>query len=156
VRRVNVLVSDLGVDLSGPGLQDLGPQVFEDQSFQNFDRTGLAAGETLSFEVRGAAGTAATAGTGAPRLETSTTGLAIGLGGLALALVGIGLWLYRRPARPDPAAEREALIQAIADLDDAYAAGEIDPADYAAERAALKADLLELWDEPGNAEAGAE
>jgi hypothetical protein len=152
VRRVNVLVSDLGVDLSGPGLQDLGPQVFEDQSFQNFDRAGLAAGETLSFEVRGAPGTASTAGTAAPRLETSTTGLAIGLGGLALALVGIGLWLYRRPARPDPAREREALIQAIADLDDAYAGGEIDPADYAAERAELKADLVELWDESGDAE----
>jgi hypothetical protein len=155
VASVNVLVSDLGVRLTGPTLVNLGAQDFQGEAFQNFSAAGLAAGQALTFEVTGAAGTGTAGGApgGLPGLANSTsTGLAIGLGALALALLGIGVWLYRRPgqpaeaAAPDLAARREELLQALADLDDAYAAGEVDQADYVAERADLKAELQEIWE----------
>jgi len=67
------------------------------------------------------------------------------LGALALVLLGAGFYLYRRPARPDRAATRDSLLDALAQLDDAYAAGEVAAADYAAERAELKAALQRVW-----------
>jgi LPXTG-motif cell wall-anchored protein len=145
VDTVNLLVSDLGVDLTGPNLQNLGQETFQGQSFQNLVQIGLGSGEALTFEMTGAPNTAGSGG--APAVATGdSTSLAIGLAGLAGALLGIGYWLYRRPARPDPAALREDLLQAIAELDDAYAAGEVARDDYAAERAQLKADLVKVWD----------
>jgi len=149
VTSVNVLVSDLNVSLSGPNLLDLGAQNFQGQTFQNFSLSGLAAGDTLNFEVTGAAGTGGTAGEPAVAVGDST-GLAIGLGALAVALLGIGVWLYRRPARPDPARLREDLLQALVELDDAYEAGEVARDDYLAERAQLKADLVKVWETNGN------
>jgi hypothetical protein len=144
VTSVNVLVSDLNVSLTGPNLLNLGAQNFQGQSFQNFSRSGLAAGDALAFELTGAVGAGGTAGEPAVAVGDST-GLAIGLGALAVALLGIGVWLYRRPARPDPARLREVLLQALVELDDAYEAGDVARDDYLAVRAQLKADLVKVW-----------
>jgi hypothetical protein len=147
VVSVNVLVSNLSVSLSGPDLLDLGPQDFQGTSFQNFSRGSLAAGEAFAFELAGAAGASTGGDTGQPALVTGdSTGLAIGLGAVAVVLLGIGIWLYRRPARPDPARLRADLLQALGELDDAYEAGEVARDDYLAERAQLKADLIKVWD----------
>ena len=150
VASVNVLLSDLGVKLEGSDVVSLGPQTFQDQTFQNFSRTGLAAGETLTFAVSGTADGGATAPVSgdtpsAGLQSTSATGLAVGLGALAVALLGVGVWLYRRPATVDPAARREELLAALAELDAAYAAGDLAQADYVAERAELMAELKSIW-----------
>jgi len=143
VASVNVLVSDLSVSLTGPNLLNLGAQNFQGQAFQNFSRSGLAAGDALAFEVTGAAGAG---GPAEPAVALgNSTGLAIGLGALAVVLLGIGVWLYRRPARPDQARLREDLLQALVELDNAYEAGEVARDDYLAERAQLKADLVKVW-----------
>jgi hypothetical protein len=113
VASVNVLLSDLGVKLEGPSVAYLGPQTFQDQTFQNFSRTGLAAGETLSFDISGTAGSGATApasGNSAARPSSSAGELAVGLGALAVALLGVGFWLYRR--RPGTRPRREELLAA--------------------------------------------
>jgi mono/diheme cytochrome c family protein len=153
VANVNVLVSDLGVRLAGPTLASLGSQDFQGEAFQNFSAASLAAGQALTFELTGAPGTGTAGGAPAalPGLANgTTTSVAVGLGALALALVGIGFWLYRRPAQAaaahDPAVRREELLQALADLDDAYAGGEVDQAEYLAERASLKTELQEIWE----------
>ncbi|MDX9955288.1 MAG: hypothetical protein RBT75_14385 [Anaerolineae bacterium] len=66
----------------------------------------------------------------------------LGLFALALALLW-ALWLWRpRPLPPAPAALRPQL-QALAALDAALAAGELDAAAHAQQRAALKAALRE-------------
>jgi hypothetical protein len=151
VGTANLLVSDLGVTLTGPGLQNLGPETFQGQAFQNLSRASLAAGDSLSFEMTGKAGTAGSGSAlgSTPAVVTgSSTGLAIGLGALAVSLLGIGFWLYRRPAQADPAALREDLLQAIVELDDAYAAGEVARDDYVSERAELKAELAKVWVTP--------
>jgi len=143
VTTANLLLSDFGVRLSGPGLVDQGPQNFQGQPFQNYIGTGLPAGQALAFDLEGAAGTGATTPPGLSSSETAN--LSIGLGALALVLLGAGFYLYRRPARPDRAATRDSLLDALAQLDDAYAAGEVAAADYAAERAELKAALQRVW-----------
>ena len=146
VANVDVLVSDLGVQVSGSQLQNLGLQNFQGQSFQNFNAAAIAAGQTLNLSVSGKAGTGATAPDGV--LNNNGT-LAIGLGALALALGGIGVWFYRRPRAPAAGAaagrDKEDLLAAIAELDDEYAAGQMLEAQYQKERAALKRDLKKVW-----------
>jgi mono/diheme cytochrome c family protein len=144
VSNVDVLVSDLGVQLSGPQLQNLGLQNFQGQAFQNFSSGAIARGETLGLSVSGKAGTGATAPTGV--LNSSTGTLAIGLGALALALAGIGLWLHRRPrAQVEAARNKEDLLEALAELDDAHAAGQVAEAEYHKERGEMKQELIKLW-----------
>jgi mono/diheme cytochrome c family protein len=146
VSNLDVLVSDLGVNLSGTQLQNLGIQNLQGQAFQNFaTASALAPGQSLDFQVSGKAGTGATAPTGV--LNSATGTLAIGLGALALALLGVGVWAYRRPAAQAQAAQtKEDLLEAIAELDDAYAAGEMVAAQYQKEREQLKDELKKVWD----------
>jgi mono/diheme cytochrome c family protein len=154
VSNVDVLVLDLGVQVTGNGIQNLGVQNFQGQSFQNFSAGALAAGQTLGLLVAGKAGTGATTPTttGTAVLNNPTATLAIGLGALALVLAGIGVWVYRRPragtqtARAQTAHTKEDLLEAIAELDDAYAAGEVTEAAYQKERGQLKRDLKKVWE----------
>jgi len=61
------------------------------------------------------------------------------------------LWWYRRPeparvrpVQPLESESRQMLLQQIADLDRARAAGQIEESDYQVRRAALKERVLEL------------
>ncbi len=147
VANVDVLVSDLGVQVSGPQLRNLGLQNFQGQAFQNFNAAAIASGQTLNLSVSGKAGTGATAPNGV--LNNGNGTLAIGLGALALALGGIGVWFYRRPrtlaAGAAAGRDQEELLEAIAELDDEYAAGKMPEAKYKKERATLKRDLKKVW-----------
>jgi hypothetical protein len=85
----------------------------------------------------------------APPSAANPAGLAIGLGALVLALAGIGFWLYRRPrAKAAAARSKDDLLEAIAELDDAYAAGDMPEAEYQKERELLKRELLRVWGRP--------
>jgi mono/diheme cytochrome c family protein len=145
VANLDVLVSDLGIQLAGPQLQSLGVQNFQGQAFQTFSAGALPAGQTLDLQVSGKAGTGAIAHTGVSNNNTTAT-LAIGLGALALALLGLGVWIYRHPRSQARAAQtKEDLLAALAELDDAYAAGELAEADYHKERGDLKSELKKVW-----------
>jgi hypothetical protein len=71
---------------------------------------------------------------------------------LGLVVVVIGVWFYRRQSGPQagpaaaPARRRseDELIQAIADLDDAFENGEVEEPVYQRRRAKLKAQLVEV------------
>lgn len=70
----------------------------------------------------------------------------------ALAVVlGGAFYFYRsrqtatEPDEDEPEYDKETLLQAIADLDDQFDAGEIDEADYKAERQRLKTMLMDVW-----------
>ncbi len=74
--------------------------------------------------------------------------------GVGLVIVGVvGLVLWQRSEKKKPAAaentdaQREALIDQIAALDDEFADGQIDEINYKAKRAKLKEKLLKLMEE---------
>jgi hypothetical protein len=108
----------------------------------------LAAGDTVTFQLSGQPGSAA-ASPGTTALTASRSlGIGIGLGAVALVLVGAGLWwLQRRRATGAEPESREGLLQAIADLDDDFEAGNMSEAEYRRVRTRLKAKLIRLMEE---------
>lgn len=157
-----VILPDAGVEVSGDGWIAGEPQQMgQAGSFLNYSRTGMAAGEALTVELDGRPRQVATATGGATVNRNQTTELIIGAAAL-LVVAGGGAWAYRSwqqrsagpatvvtetPAAPPPPAADEVgtLLQAIADLDNAYEAGQIPEADYQAQRADLKQRVAALW-----------
>ena len=143
VEAVNLLVADLNVTVTGDALMNQGPQVFQGEQFQNFIHGPLGAGQQLAFEVRGEPGATVGGGATAPNPLADTSNLAVGLGALGVTLLALGFLLYRRkPAAPR---SREDLLQALAELDDEFAAGDVPEADYRRERTQLKEELTLVW-----------
>ncbi|MEI2608624.1 MAG: cytochrome c [Candidatus Promineifilaceae bacterium] len=75
------------------------------------------------------------------------------IGVVALLIVGGGaFYIYRTrqasaiTSADEPVWNKEELLQAIADLDDEYATGEMSEGEYRAERQRLKLLLLDLWE----------
>jgi hypothetical protein len=136
ISAVVVLLAQTGVTAQGAGLQDLGMQQMSGQAVHTYEGGAVPAGQTLKIEL-----------TGKPQGESSTAGggwtnTAIGLGTLAVVLIVAGLWWFRPRIGPWRAEDStEALLDAIADLDDALEAGRIDAARHRERRDALKQQL---------------
>ncbi len=146
VSALNVLLPEGGVQLRGGNLQDRGVQDIQGNSFRTYDASGVAAGEMVSFQLSGRPASAASG----PSLLTASdpASFVIGLGALALVLAGAGTWWFRRLRTPEAEpASREDLLQAIADLDDDFEAGDIGEGEYRRERARLKTKLSKLMEE---------
>ncbi len=163
IDRLNVMVVD-GPEVT-TDLQSLGPQTVSEQQWNSFEGVDLPADEPISLRLADLSAVAA-APAAAPTPARSNTsqavisfnpGLLIGVGVAALlaALALLLAYLLRRPAEAaqqpalvasaaalDPAAERQRLAAAIAQLDDLYAAGEIGADSYQRTRAAQKRSLL--------------
>jgi hypothetical protein len=140
IGAVVVLLPPNGVTAVGPGLQDLGAQEMGGQAVHTYEGRAIPAGQALEIELNGQ-----------PQADSSTAGgvggwtnIAIGLGTLAVLLIVAGLWWFRPHVRPSRAEDTtEALLSAIADLDDALDAGRIDAAKHRSRRDALKEQLRE-------------
>jgi mono/diheme cytochrome c family protein len=162
VERTNVVLAASGVTLSGDGgwAEEAGGAM--GGVFPSFSRSAIGAGDTISLTLSGdpvaiaMPGCDSTTATTGPTARNRTTELVIGGGALLLALAG-GLFVLRSRQQRQPGDEvedgagyeeldREALLEEIATLDDAFEAGEIDEATYQRERAALKEALLAVWD----------
>jgi mono/diheme cytochrome c family protein len=161
--RLNVLVVD-GPEVT-TDLQSLGPQTVSEQQWNSFERVDLPADESISLRLANlSAAAAAVAPAPAPARPNASTAvvsfnpgllIAVGVAALLAALAVLGAYLLLRPAAAaeqpalaapatvlDPAAERQRLAAAIAQLDDLYAAGEIGADSYQRTRAAQKRSLL--------------
>ncbi len=156
VDSVVILVPEGGPEVSGEGVQDMGLREITGTSVQNYGAGPYEAGDILKVSLRGRP----------PKTEGASTpvtwqNVVIGLGALGLALVAVGLWwrsaaLKRsedfeeealEEAAAEPAAggeDRESLLRAIAELDDAFEAGELEEQEYHQRRQALKERLVAL------------
>ena len=167
VDNLSVLVVD------GPkvetDLQETDPQTIQDQLWNNFVTTNVAAGQDIKLRLSGlqrADATAAGAMPATPALTTAVVayhppivaGVALVTGILAL-VVFVAYVLRSKPQHAVAVApagtstsadgdERQALLQSIARLDDMYAAGELGEDNYVVLRTAEKRRLVQLSEPP--------
>ena len=101
----------------------------------------IAAQGSLIFDIRGQPRAAALPG-------SDIGGIVFGVAGVIVALgLGYLLAMRLRSARAIPVnVERQQLLGAIAQLDDAYAKGDINERAYTRRRAELKAQLKDIWE----------
>lgn len=139
VQAVVVLLPAEGVTADGEGLQDLGVQQMGGQMVHSYASGAIAAGGALGLRVSGKPKSSEAASSG------SLTNLAIGLGGLGSLLIVAGLWWFRprragRVSGQNSPADSDAdrLIDELAELDDAFAAGGMDEPAYRSRRETLK------------------
>jgi hypothetical protein len=164
IAKLSVLVT------AGPKVQtelaDQGQQTVNEGQWNNFGADNLPAGQEISLRLSGLERASAT-DAGAPAAPASSAmvlsynpGVLIGVTVLAfvVAFVILGAYFFRKPpeepgapalsplSQPesgeDLAAKRQQLLESIAQLDDAFAAGDIDRARYDNLRAAQKRSLL--------------
>jgi hypothetical protein len=145
--NVNLVVPEVGVSLAeGDGWVSGGSQTMEGGTVTSYAQMNIPAGQELvmNLEGRPRIGNTATANL----VGGNTLELVIGLGAAAL-VIGIAAVVIRR-WRLEPEEEyldRDQLLQEMADLDDAYEAGEIGEADYHSQRQEIKDELMALWED---------
>jgi len=151
---LNVLINNVGAVIESEQLSDQGLIERSGQSYRNLVGTNLAAGQEvvlrfshLPGEEVGLIPLSEASGGVVSEGTDSLLWLVPVLGAIA-AVGGLGYALRRRAAiMPAPTArgrKQEKLLQALASLDDAHAAGELDDDAYIAQRAILKAELLAM------------
>ena len=151
--HVRVFVPD-GMKAEGDQLTDEGLQDIQGLSYQSYFAGGLNAGDMLNFTVSGSPKDTA-AGTEA---STPKNSLLIGAGGLGLALILVGAWMFLRDRNrvdeeledeeeddeEDEFESSEDVMDAIIALDDLYRAKKISDDAYQSRRAELKEILKEM------------
>lgn len=152
VESLVVLSPDVGVTVSGEGLESSGVQDVQGVPYEMFTGGSMSAGQTLAISLSGKPdlGGAAVVSTG------SSSNMALGLGALGVALLGVGFWLFRRANRNAPVEEAEdeneedvsveemdseSLMDAIIALDDHFKSGGLPEEAYLRRRAVLKEQL---------------
>jgi hypothetical protein len=123
-----------GMRLKSDQLTDSGTQIIQSQTYQMYQSDNLGSGSSLSLKLSGKPGS----NTGL--LSDRQTLVVIGIGVVGLLLVGVGVYFFlydRARARKSLEAEqlavasdalaedREAIMDAIIELDDQFAAGQI-------------------------------
>ncbi len=127
ITRINFLLPDqAGISLKGAGLSDPEPMALQEgASYQVYSYSNLKAGKTVSVTLAGMPATASQAND-----RNKEKAIAMGTAFLGFALLGVGVWWWRRPEDP-PAEEVENgdqsgeptlddLIAEIARLDETY------------------------------------
>jgi mono/diheme cytochrome c family protein len=141
IELANILVqgNSQTVRVVSDRLTSQGVENFEGKPYQLFQAMSIMPGQNLPLSVEQA---------GTP------VDWRIALGVVLVVVGGVGLVLWQRGQKKQPAAaarspeaQRETLIDQIAALDDEFAAGQIDEVNYKAKRGRLKDKLLKLMDE---------
>lgn len=148
VAGATAIMPDVGVELSGDGWQSEGAQALPGGSYLAYVNSGLAGSDALSLELNGRAEQLVDAQGNAVLVRDESQELIVGMAALGLTLLA-GVFFVRQWQQPTAVADnnndKQALLQAIADLDDEFEAGELDEAAYAQEREQLKEELRAIW-----------
>jgi len=150
VTAVNIFVPD-GMELKGDLLTKGGPQNFQGDIYQMYTAADLKAGDELTFTVSGSPKASSTAAT--PNSSGVNSSLLIGAGGLGIALILVGAWMYLRDRNQIKQADDEDAVEfetpedvmdAIIALDDLHRAKKISDDAYQKRRTELKEILKEM------------
>ncbi|MBN8593209.1 MAG: cytochrome c [Anaerolineae bacterium] len=151
---VRLLISPQELTVTSDQLPSIGPQTLApgaEEVFAGYGATlSLPAGNSLRFEISGAAAPGPTLGDTPVAVPTSNLlpVLLIGIGLCALAVAGLLIWRSRVVgSKPNPQALIDALVKQIAELDDDHKAGRLNHDVWHRQRAQLKARLAELLGE---------
>jgi len=149
VSIVRILVPE-GMEAEGDQLTPDSPQDIQGQNFQTYFASDMQAGDVLAFTISGSPNTAA----GATDTTSPNSSLLIGAGGLGIALLLVGAWMYFRDKtvaddeyeddEEDEFESAEDVMDAIIALDDLHRAKKISDDAYQRRRAELKELLKEL------------
>ena len=155
VSAVVMLIPEDGLRVKSEQLADMGVRDVQGVNYRMYSSGQLEAGSDLAMTISGRPG-------GGSLIPTtgSSTSLLIGLLAFGVALVGVGIWLYRRyqSGEKDQAdadvsegaleetspSDPEELLDAILALDDQYQAGDLPEGAYRQRRAELKAQLKDI------------
>jgi len=157
--NVNALISDVGQQVSSPQLASQGVRATENGGYHNLLGQNLAAGQQVlirmtNLPTAGGVAAAGTTGSGGvnPWLLAALIGLAAG-GAVALILLPIvrGRSAGTGAAVAAAGATQADLVDALARLDLAYEAGELNETAYRDQRLRLKAQLSDLLRREGDA-----
>ncbi len=153
---VNALISDLGQQVSSPQLTDQGKRAAQGATYFNLTATNLPAGQEILIRMtglpsaQGGSGSAAGAASANRVVVFALIGLAAAVAALLVALP-----ILRGRVAPlqvtSAGLDREALLDALADLEAAHEAGSISEAAYRDQRLRLKAQLRDLLTREGAA-----
>ena len=165
VNSASAILADAGVMIIDGGWVSQGNQDTPGGSFQNYINNDLTTADSLSLTLDGRPSQIIDA-QGNPLPAPNRTNELI-IGGVALAaMLAVGFFLVQRwqaepalagaptsapcpvaakPVRTQRNSDMDTLLAAIADLDDAYEAGELDEADYQQQRHDLKTRLTAVW-----------
>lgn len=153
---VRLLVTPDSIRVMGDGFPSIGPQTLRSFTYQGYGSTFvLPAGSILSYSIEGAAMSSSTASTSPVGVVTAENLLPIILfviGAVAVAGSLIVYWRSRqRVQRNSTVNENQSLvnglIRELAELDDMYAAGNLEDVHYEERRSHLKKRLADLIDE---------
>jgi len=150
VASVNIFIPD-GLELKGDSLTKGDSQDIQGSIYQLYTAENLNAGDQLTFTI-----------SGSPKDSSSTTtsdtpsinsNLLIGIGGLGIALILVGVWMFLRIRKPmekiddddnDEFESSEDVMDAIIALDDLHRAKKISDEAYQKRRTELKEILKEM------------
>lgn len=144
VNSAVIMLPQGGIQLKSRQFQASGSRDVQGMTYELFTAANVAAGSDLSVSLSGNPLEGMTGSS-----TDGTTGLLIGLGVFGVALIAVGVWLFRQRAAvkladgPDeeeesPADTEESLLDAILALDDLHQAGKLPDNAYTQRRADLK------------------
>jgi hypothetical protein len=162
VEAVVMLTPEGILMLKGEGVQDMGARQMTGMTLHNYSKDPMSAGDALEFLVKRESGSGIASGGSDSMVE-----IVLGAVVFVAALGGTGFWLYRRKKETAIALDglqwseelttdleelddQDEILQAIADLDDAHEAGEIEYASYQERREGLKTRLVEIMKQARN------
>lgn len=166
VNSASAIMASAGVEITDGGWVSQGAQTTTGGSFISYINSNLAQADAISLTLDGRPTQIVDAEGNALPVRNQTTELIIG--GVALAgMLAVGFFFVQRwrtapaaqtagtrvstvstaqPKAKRRAANKTALLEAIAELDDAFEAGELDETLYQQQRQELKKQLTAVWE----------
>ena len=146
INSASATIPDVGVDLTGDNWIAQGGQATASGNILSFANADMTNADTLNITLSGKPQLVQDARGNALIVRDQNRELVIGsiVFLLAVAIAGVVLYRWQHPTvtQQDEANE---LLYAIAELDDAYEAGEVEESSYQHQREQLKGDLAAIW-----------